>query len=105
MPTQRRYLHIVFCLGMSYLHHYNDAVVLQIKWSFEKDEVLINTVRDFPWLYGLYDKWHRSYKDQIKKKNSWIAINHAVCDEATGEDSDISSYYYSLGGSRTNVRM
>ena len=50
-------------------------------WNVEQEELLINSVRDYPWLYN---KGHTSYKDVIKKENSWQEIQKGISSNVTG---------------------
>ena len=56
-------------------------VFFQKMWSVVDEEVLINLVRDYPWLYN---KLHPSYKDAIKKQNSWEEIAKQISATMTG---------------------
>ncbi|XP_043211406.1 transcription factor Adf-1-like [Amphibalanus amphitrite] len=56
-------------------------------------ELLIHTVAKYPWLY---DKSHRSYKDNIKKTNSWHEISKNLKiteDEAKKVWTDLRNSY------------
>ena len=65
---------------------------MQIAMEVNK-ELLINAVERYPWLY---DKSHKSYKDQIKKANSWQEIADIVGvaeDEAKKVWNDVRNTY------------
>ena len=44
-------------------------------WTEEEDEVLIETVKKYEWLYN---QQHASYKDVRKKENSWREIGEKM---------------------------
>ena len=44
-------------------------------WTEEEDEILIETVKKYEWLYN---QQHSSYKDTRKKENSWREIGEKM---------------------------
>ena len=51
-------------------------------WSVEEDAELITLVENYPWLFN---KFHPSFKDNIKKQNSWLEIQQFISVELSGK--------------------